>query len=444
MTFTVDEPFDTAITSFRQQASIFSIVNLFVIAGLLLLQVLLTPYWGRLSLVLFVALGFGFLFHTAVFIWIQARPNTITAKMILYLTVASIAVNSKLTLIAAATNHEDSQYFALMIIPILEAAFRFSFLATMVVVAIADALSFFWVWEYYRVHPSQQFNEYIEAGTISVIYTLVGIIVWLLVNRLKQKEIHMARNLEELRQTRKQLLEEEKLAAVGRLSSAIAHEIRNPVAMISSSLEMANERGATETERKEMFDIAAKEAKRLEKLTGDFLEYAKPQVLEKTNSSASDTLLYVASACKAYALETGVVVEVEVQPDLTISMDAGRVQQALLNLLKNAIEASQAEQSITLRGILTDKGSIWLEVHNVGPPIPKEALKQIFEPFFTTKRHGTGLGLAIARNIARAHGGDLFLRVNEPGRVCFTLELPAGVTAPEGQRSEHGPDLDRR
>ena len=444
MTFTVDEPFDTAITSFRQQASIFSIVNLFVIAGLLLLQVLLTPYWGRLSLVLFVALGFGFLFHTAVFIWIQARPNTITAKMILYLTVASIAVNSKLTLIAAATNHEDSQYFALMIIPILEAAFRFSFLATMVVVAIADALSFFWVWEYYRVHPSQQFNEYIEAGTVSVIYTLVGIIVWLLVNRLKQKEVHMARNLEELRQTRKQLLEEEKLAAVGRLSSAIAHEIRNPVAMISSSLDMANERGATETERKEMFDIAAKEAKRLEKLTGDFLEYAKPQVFEKTNSSASDTLLYVASACKAYALETGVVVEVEVQPDLTISMDAGRVQQALLNLLKNAIEASQAEQSITLRGILTDKGSVWLEVHNVGPPIPKEALKQIFEPFFTTKRHGTGLGLAIARNIARAHGGDLFLRVNEPGRVCFTLELPAGVTAPEGQRSEHGPDLDRR
>ena len=444
MTFTVDEPFNTAVTSFRQQASIFSILNLFVIAGLLFLHVLLTPYWGRLSPVLFVALAFGFLFHTAVFIWIQARPNTITAKVILYLTVASIAVNSKLTLIAAATNHEDSQYFALMIIPILEAAFRFSFLSTMVVVAIADTLSFYWVWEYYRLHPSHQFNEYIEAGTVAVIYTLVGIIVWLLVNRLKQKEVHMARNLEELRQTRKQLLEEEKLAAVGRLSSAIAHEIRNPVAMISSSLDMANERGATETERKEMFGIAAKEAKRLEKLTDDFLEYAKPQVLEKANTSASDTLLYVASACKAYASETGVVVKVEVQPDLTISMDAGKIQQALLNLLKNAIEASQPEQSITLRGILTNKGSVWLEVHNVGPPIPNEVLRQIFEPFFTTKRQGTGLGLAIARNIARAHGGDLFLRVNEPGRVCFTLELPAGVSALEGQRSKHGSDPDRR
>ena len=284
MTFTVDAPLDTAITSFRQQASIFSILNLFVIAGLLFLHVLLTPYWGRLSPVLFVALGFGFLFHSAVFIWIQARPSTITAKMILYLTVASIAVNSILTLIAAATNHEDSQYFALMIIPILEAASDF------------PCLRQWWLWPSQTLSVSigfgnttdftrsQQFNEYIEAGTVSVIYTLVGIIVWLLVNRLKQKEVHMARNLEELRQTRKQLLEEEKLAAVGRLSSAIAHEIRNPVAMISSSLAMANESGATETSRKEMFDIAAKEARRLEKLTGDFLEYAKPQLLEKTKS----------------------------------------------------------------------------------------------------------------------------------------------------------------
>lgn len=403
-------------------------LNLFVIAGLLFMHVLLTPYWGRLSPLLFVALGLGFLFHSAVFIWIQARPSTISSANVLYVTLSSIAVNSVLTLTAAATNHEDSQYFALMIIPILEAAFRFSLLATILVVAIADALSFYWVWEYYRIHASQQFNEYIEAGTVCLIYTLVGIIVWLLVNRLKQKELNLARNVEELQKTRKQLLEEEKLAAVGRLSSAIAHEIRNPVAMISSSLAMASENGVNDATRQEMFDIAAKEAKRLEKLTGDFLEYAKPQLLEKTNSPASDTLLYVASACKAYASETGVGIEVEAQPDLTINMDAGKVQQALLNLLKNAIEASQPQQSITLRGMLTNKETVWLEVHNAGSPIPEDALKQIFEPFFTTKRQGTGLGLAIARNIARAHGGDLFLRVNEPGRICFTLELPASVT----------------
>jgi signal transduction histidine kinase len=75
--------------------------------------------------------------------------------------------------------------------------------------------------------------------------------------------------------------------------------------------------------------------------------------------------------------------------------------------------------------------TIWLEVYNHGPAISREALQRIFEPFFTTKQGGGGLGLAIARNIARAHGGDLYLRVNEPGRVCFTLELPVNSTAAE-------------
>lgn len=420
---------ESVLMSFRHQVSIFSILNLFVIACLLLAHVLLAPYWGRLSPVLFVALGIGFLFHASILTWIQSGPSTITPNLILFVTIASISVNIGLTLVAAATNREASQYFALMIVPVLEAAFRFSFSGTLLVVALADLLNFFWVWEYYRVHPSKELSEYLEAGTVSLIYTVVGIVVWVLVKHLQQNEAHLSRNFEELQKTRQRLLEEEKLAAVGRLSSAIAHEIRNPVAMISSSLSLATQNDLTEPKRQEMFDIAAKEAARLEKLTTDFLAYARPQPLTKMFTSAADTLLYVASACKAYALEKGVRLDVEEAPELNIDVDASKIQQALLNLVKNAIEASQPGQSVTLNGLFTNNGVIWLEVHNTGPAIPKDVLKEIFEPFFTTKQDGTGLGLAIAHNIARAHGGDLFLRVNEPGRVCFTLELPATVTA---------------
>lgn len=419
---------ESALMSFRQQVSIFGILNLFVIAILLLAHVLLAPYWGRLSPALVVALGIGFLFHASMITWIQSRPTTITPKMILLETMASISINIGLTLAAAATNHEASQYFALMIVPVLEAAFRFSLVGTLLVVAIADLLNVFWIWEYYRIHSSKDFSEYLEAGTVSLIYTIVGIVVWLLVKHLQRNEAHLAHNFEELRKTRQRLLEEEKLAAVGRLSSAIAHEIRNPVSMISSSLSLALQNDLAEPKRQEMFDIAAKEAARLEKLTTDFLAYAKPQPLTKTFSSAADTLLYVASACKAYALEKGVRLDVEAASELNIEMDAAKIQQALLNLVKNAIEASQPEQSVTLNGLFAKNGVIWLEVHNTGPAIPREVLKEIFEPFFTTKKDGTGLGLAIARNIARSHGGDLFLRVNEPGRVCFTLELPATVS----------------
>jgi len=423
---------ESTITSFRQQASIFSILNLFVIATLLLAHVLLAPYWGRLSPTLFVVLGLGFLFHASVLTWVQARPpTTVSARMVLFVTMASIAVNSALTFVAAATNHERSQYFALMIVPVLEAAFRFSFAGTILVVAIADFLNIFWTWEYYRVHPSEDFNEYLEAGTVCLIYTVVGIIVWLLVRHLKENEGRLASSVEELNRTRQRLLDEEKLAAIGRLSNSIAHEIRNPVAMISSSLSMATSNGLSEPQRQEMFEIAAKEAARLEKLTSEFLSYARPQPINKAVSSASDTLLYVASACKGFASEKEVNLEVEVAPDLNVNMDATKVQQALLNLVKNAVEASRPQQSVTLHGMVSKNRAIWFEVHNAGPAISKEAIKQIFEPFFTTKQGGAGLGLAIARNIARAHGGDLFLRVNEPGRVCFTLELPATLAAGE-------------
>ena len=432
MTESIPEPHDSTITAFRQQAIIFSILNLFVIAGLLFAHVLLSPYWGRISPVLLVALGSGFLFHSTIFIWAQSRPAMITKNLVVSLTVSSIAVNSVLTFTAAATNHEDSQYFALMIIPILEAAFRFSLVATILVVAVGNALNFFWVWEYYRFHPSKYLNEYIEAGTVSLIYTLVGIVVWLLVDRLKRKERHLERNIEELAETRQHLLEEEKLAAVGRLSSAIAHEIRNPVAMISSSLSMAEEGGMTESGREEMLEIAVKEAKRLEQLTTEFLEYARPQPLDLAMGDLSDTLHYVASACKAYATEAGIHLRVEDSLELIARMDAGKVQQALMNLVKNAIETCSAGQSITLRATLREKGNVQLEVRNPGPAITDEAFHRIFEPFFTTKRNGTGLGLAIARNIARAHGGDLVLRTNEPGNVCFALELPGA-----GSRQEH-------
>jgi two-component system, NtrC family, sensor histidine kinase HydH len=427
-----DQPrLESTLTSFRQQASIFSILNLFVIATLLLAHVLLAPYWGRLSLTLFIMLGAGFLFHASVLTWVQSRPGTISAKIVLFVTVASISVNCIMTFTAAATNHEQSQYFALMIVPVLEAAFRFSFAGTILVVSIADFLNIFWVWEYYQLHPSKEFSEYMEVGTVCLIYTIVGILVWVLVKQIQKDEAHLARNLEELSKTRMRLLDEEKLAAVGRLSSAIAHEIRNPVAMISSSLSMAARNGLSEPDRQEMFDIAAKEAIRLERLTGEFLVYAKPQPLNRNVSSVSDTLFYVASVCKAFASEKGVDLEVVVAPDLNVNMDAEKVQQALLNLVKNAIEASQPRQSVRLHGLLSEGRMIWVEIQNAGPAISNEALKQIFEPFFTTKQGGTGLGLAVARNIAQGHGGDLFLRMNEPGCVCFTLELPATLAAGE-------------
>jgi signal transduction histidine kinase len=101
-------------------------------------------------------------------------------------------------------------------------------------------------------------------------------------------------------------------------------------------------------------------------------------------------------------------------------MDVTQVQQALINLVMNAVEASPPSANVSLRAVTAGKGIVRIDVEETADPIPTDATAHIFEPFFTTKPQGTGLGLAIARNIARAHGGDVVLSADRPGCVCFS------------------------
>ena len=342
------------------------------------------------------------------------------------LTLISIGLNTALTVAASATNKYDSQYYVLMLVPVLQAAFRFSLPATVAVVALADFMNFFWIWQYSRLHPPVEVDEYREAGTICFIFPVTGLVVYLLVDSLRKKELTLDNNLAELDRTRERLFVEEKLAAVGRLSSAIAHEIRNPVAMISSSLSMAAGDTLELSARQEMFDIAGKEALRLEKLTSEFLAYAHPRPPSKTPTNVLDTLKYVASACRAYGAEKEVSVHISAPEELAADIDDAQIQQALLNLLKNAIDASPAGETVYIRGYTLTR-SVLLEIENSGPAIPPEALGRLFEPFYTTKAIGTGLGLAITRNICRAHAGDIAVSSNQPGSVSFAIQLPAGL-----------------
>jgi two-component system, NtrC family, sensor histidine kinase HydH len=291
------------------------------------------------------------------------------------------------------------------------------------VVSIADFYNFFWVWQYFQHHPPLDLGEYFEAGITSLTFLIVGVLVWYLVNDLRRKEQDLAHNLLELEGTREKLLQEEKLAAVGRLSSAIAHEIRNPVSMIASSLVTAKQLAGAE--REEMFEIASEEAARLVTLTTDFLAYARPRPPRPTLSAVTVSVAYVADACRAHASQKGVHLRAEGPETATAMVDSGQLQQALINLVMNAVEASPVNATVWLRVQASEK-QVCIDVENQGTPIPEPTRSRIFEPFFTTRPQGSGLGLAIARNIARAHGGDLTLAANRPDSIRFSLTLPTG------------------
>jgi signal transduction histidine kinase len=173
-----------------------------------------------------------------------------------------------------------------------------------------------------------------------------------------------------------------------------------------------------------MFDIAAKEATRLEQLTNDFLAYARPRPPAKSVNNVADLLAYVADLSRARADSNSVRVAVNVPDELLCDCDPAGLQQLLLNLVMNAIDASPPLATVTLSGKET-AGRVLIEVENRGEGIAPDDLRHIFEPFFTTKPRGTGLGLAIAHTIARSQGGDLTLTENGPERVRFSVNMPA-------------------
>ena len=405
------------LPSFRRQESIFTALNLAVLSLLLAIHIFFSSFLGRPPRLLFVVLGGGLLFNVLELTWIRG-VKFVSANGMVVLTWLTIVLNMLLAfLLASLSYRQDTLYFVLLVVPVLQSAFRLSFAAVMSVVAAGTVLEFYWVWNYFRLHPPAQVTEYMEAGTLSLIYTIVGILVWTLVNHLRSKDA-------ELEQAKEDLLVEEKLAAVGRLSSSIAHEIRNPVAMISSALATAFNGGLDSRQRGEMFEIAAKEAARLEKLTSEFLVYARPQAPARHAGDVSESIAYVVEICRLRATEKAVAIRAKFDAGLRAEVDSGQVQQALINLVINAIEASLPGGVILVRAT-RDNGLITVDVENANGPISADATHRIFEPFFTTKPSGTGLGLAIARNVARGHGGELTLSRNQSDLVRFSIVLPA-------------------
>jgi signal transduction histidine kinase len=371
----------------------------------------------------------GIIANGSELIWLERRSE-LGAKAVIRLTCLMISLHLAIAFgIASYSYKTDVQYFALMIPAILQAAFRLSFLSTILTVTISDGLIFFWVWHYFRVHPPIDPNAYIEAGTVALIYAIIGLLVWALVNHLRRKQFELARSLRELERAEAKLLEEGKLAAVGRFSSAIAHEIRNPVAMISSALATAANRTPGSEQSREMYEIATSEATRLEQLTTDFLIYARPRSPSMVLSDVANFVGYIAEICGPRAATDNIEVQCDCPQGLWAEIDGGQFQQALLNLLMNAIEASLPGGTVVLRG-RQRASQIRIEIENGNGPIPASTVACIFEPFFTTKPRGTGLGMAIARNIVLAHGGDIVLEHNDVELIRFVLSIPASA-APE-------------
>lgn len=223
----------------------------------------------------------------------------------------------------------------------------------------------------------------------------------------------------------------DRLAAIGRLSANIAHEIRNPLASVSGAIEVLARDIPSDPTRERLVEIVLSESARLNQLISDFLEYARPAPLVPTEVNASRVLDDVLVLLEHRRLPDHLKVVREYDERLLVRADPQQLRQAIWNLCLNAVQSMPEGGELRVAGRLLDgRGGptrVQIGIADTGYGIAETDLPHIFEPFYSTKPEGSGLGLAMVYRVVQEHGGEIDVRSTVRGGTTFTLSLPAAA-----------------
>lgn len=232
----------------------------------------------------------------------------------------------------------------------------------------------------------------------------------------------MAARLREARDEQRHEFQRDKIAALGELSLAMAHEIRNPIGVINTASKLL-ESADTGERRTELHRMIREESLRLDHLLKDFQQLARHRQPEFTEINAAEPL----EAALEVMLAGHDHVRVEHQrcdQACRISADKELLRQAWVNLIRNALDAmgNEGKLAVTTR-LDKDRNEVVVSLCDSGPGIPLELMTRLFEPFYTTKDHGSGLGLTIASTLVEANGASLELVPHEGPGACFAMRF---------------------
>jgi signal transduction histidine kinase len=228
--------------------------------------------------------------------------------------------------------------------------------------------------------------------------------------------------------TRARLAQSEKLAALGQLAAAVAHEVRNPLGVIRSAAQgLAEAMPREDAEARRAYSFITAEIDRLSNVVNSLLAFARPLAVEARPVRVQELFDRALLLAQDELAGKGLRVRREEAAGLpAVRADGDLICQVLLGLLSNAAEAAPAGSEVALAAEARD-GLIELAVADAGPGVPPELRGRVFEPFFTTRARGTGLGLAVARQIVEAHGGRIAVDEGAGGGARFTVCLPAAA-----------------
>jgi signal transduction histidine kinase len=268
-------------------------------------------------------------------------------------------------------------------------------------------------------------HNVIVSSVAGVVLAVLSIVALWAVRRAERMRVHE--------------LEMEHLAHIGKMAAVLAHEIRNPLGTIKGFVQLAGESASERT--RDLLSPALSEVRRLESLVNDLLAYGRPPAPHSGPVRWRD----IASSLRGHAqqLPASRAVQVTVEEaDVDLFTDETLLGQALLNLLRNAVEAiPPGTEGLVRVDIAAEASRVSISVTDSGPGISDEALAKLYEPFFTTKAFGTGLGLAITRRLVESLGGGLEVRRRITGGTAAIIELPGRTQQPPATAgNNHGND----
>jgi signal transduction histidine kinase len=227
----------------------------------------------------------------------------------------------------------------------------------------------------------------------------------------------------------------EQMKMVGEMAAGLVHEVKNPLAGIKASIQILVQEGNTPQEDKMILTAVLGEVERIESLMKGLLSFARPprpqfvpvDINSVVESSITLSLPYSSVASGSRKPPKSIDIVKNLDPGLPMVMaDPGQMQQVLLNLFMNAIEAMPegGTLKVSTSGGSGSSRSVQIEIADTGKGINEETRKKIFQPFFTTKRKGTGLGLAITKRFVEMHSGTISIDQNPGGGTLFRILLP--------------------
>jgi two-component system sensor histidine kinase HydH len=239
------------------------------------------------------------------------------------------------------------------------------------------------------------------------------------------------RDLSEIRQLKREIERNQRLASVGKLAAGIAHEIRNPLSSIKGFATYFKERYRGVPEDQKTAEIMIQEVERLNRVIGQLLEFARPMSIKKKPVSLATLVQDSMKMIEADAHRKGIRLHVGGIPDIEeVSIDPDRIKQVFLNLYLNALEAMQNGGTLSVELRRNDvSNNVEITISDTGTGIKEAYLPHVFDPYFTTKSSGTGLGLAIVHKIIESHGGTVRVKSRHGTGTTVAIILPSSKEA---------------